>query len=59
MSKWNFGDVWETVAEVQPDAPALVLGSHTRTWREFDQRADNVGRWLLGADVDEKDKVAL
>ena len=59
MSKWNFGDVWETVAEVQPEAPALVHGGHTRTWREFDQRADNVGRWLLGADVAEQDKVAL
>ena len=26
MSEWNFADVWETVAEVQPDAPALVHG---------------------------------
>ena len=59
MSKWNFGDVWETVAEVQPDAPALVHGSHTRTWREFDQRADNVGRWLLGRRRRREDKVAL
>ena len=59
MSKWNFADVWETVADELPDAPALVHGSHTRSWREFDQRADNVGRWLLGADVAEQDKVAL
>ena len=59
MSEWNFGDVWEAVAEVQPDAPAVVFGGHTRTWREFDRRADNVGRWLLGADVAEQDKVAL
>ncbi|MGD0880719.1 MAG: AMP-binding protein [Acidimicrobiales bacterium] len=59
MSKWNFADVWETVAEEIPDAPALVHGSHTLTWREFDQRADNIGRWLLGAGVAEQDKVAL
>ena len=59
MSAWNFGDVWEAVAAAQPDAPALVLGDHTRSWREFDQRADNVGRWLLGADVAHQDKVAL
>jgi acyl-CoA synthetase (AMP-forming)/AMP-acid ligase II len=59
VSKWNFADVWETVAEELPDAPALVHGSHSRTWREFDQRADNIGRWLLGAGVAEQDKVAL
>ena len=59
VSKWNFADVWEAVADELPDAPALIQGSHTRTWREFDQRADNVGRWLLGAGVAEQDKLAL
>jgi fatty-acyl-CoA synthase len=59
VSTWNFADVWETVAEELPGAPALVHGSHTLTWREFDQRADNVGRWLLGAGVAEQDKLAL
>ena len=59
MTTWNFADVWETVADLLPDAPALVHGAHTRTWREFDQRADNVGRWLLGAGVARQDKVAL
>jgi acyl-CoA synthetase (AMP-forming)/AMP-acid ligase II len=59
VSKWNFADVWETVAEVLPDAPALVSGSHTRTWRELDERADNVGRWLLGAGLAEQEKIAL
>jgi 3-oxocholest-4-en-26-oate---CoA ligase len=59
VTTWNFADVWETVADQLPDAPALVHGSHTRTWREFDQRADNVGRWLLGAGVARQDKVAL
>ncbi|HVC66801.1 MAG TPA: AMP-binding protein [Acidimicrobiales bacterium] len=59
MSKWNFADVWEAVAEEVPDAPALVHGDRTRTWREFDGRADRVGRWLLGAGVAEQDKLAL
>ena len=27
MSKWNFGDVWEAVADELPDAPALTQGS--------------------------------
>ena len=59
MSQWNFADVWEAVAAELPDAPALVHGSRTVTWREFDQRADDVGRWLLGAGVAEQDKLAL
>jgi len=59
MSKWNFADVWEAVADEIPDEPALVHAGRSRTWREFDQRADNVGRWLLGAGVFQQDKLAL
>jgi acyl-CoA synthetase (AMP-forming)/AMP-acid ligase II len=56
---WNFGDVWETVADVLPDAPALTHADHTLTWSGFGQRADNLARWLLGAKVERQDKVAL
>ncbi len=59
MSKWNFGDVWEAVADAIPDAPALTQGSTTLTWAEMDGRADNLARWLLGAEVGYQDKVAL
>ena len=59
MTAWNFADVWEAVADELPDAPALVHGGRTRTWGEFDRRADNVARWLLGAGVTGQDKLAL
>jgi fatty-acyl-CoA synthase len=59
VSQWNFADVWEAVADGLPDAPALVHGDRTLSWREFDLRADDVGRWLLGAGVGEQDTVAL
>ena len=59
MSTWNYGDVWETVADTLPDAPALTHGERTRTWAELDQRADHLARWLLGAPVARQDKVAL
>jgi acyl-CoA synthetase (AMP-forming)/AMP-acid ligase II len=59
VSTWNYGDVWEAVADTLPDAPALTHGKDTRTWAELDRRADNVARWLLRAGVEPQDKVAL
>jgi fatty-acyl-CoA synthase len=59
MSAWNYGDVWEAVADTQPDAPALIQGGRTVTWGQMDRRADGLGRWLLGAGVACQDKVAL
>jgi fatty-acyl-CoA synthase len=59
VTSWNFADVWEAVADEVPDAPALTFAGQTRTWREFDQRADNVARWLLADGVAHQDKVGL
>jgi acyl-CoA synthetase (AMP-forming)/AMP-acid ligase II len=59
VSSWNYGDVWEAVADELPAAPALTHGEVTRSWSELDRRADNVARWLLGAGVAAQDKVAL
>ncbi len=59
MTAWNFADVWEAVADELPDAPALTHGDRTLRWSEFDHRADNVARWLLGAGLARQDKVAL
>jgi 3-oxocholest-4-en-26-oate---CoA ligase len=59
VSKWNFADVWETVADELPEAPALTHGDRTVGWREFDRRADGLAGWLLGCGVGHQDKVAL
>jgi fatty-acyl-CoA synthase len=59
VSKWNYGDVWEAVADELPDAPALTHGDRTIRWGELDVRADNLARWLLAAGVVHQDKVAL
>jgi 3-oxocholest-4-en-26-oate---CoA ligase len=58
MSGWNFAEVWETIAELIPDAPAQVHGDRRYTWREFDERANGVADTLLQAGVVEQDKVA-
>ena len=58
MSDWNFGDVWEVVADRLPEARALVHGGRARSWAELDRRADGVARVLLDAGVARQDKFA-
>ena len=58
-TSWNYADVWETVADVQPEAPALGQGDRSIAWGEMDRRADGVARWLLGLGTARQDKVAL
>jgi fatty-acyl-CoA synthase len=58
-TSWNYADVWEAVADVQPAAPALVQGERRRCWQEMDRRADGVGRWLLDQGITRQEKVAL
>ncbi|MDQ1446008.1 MAG: 3-oxocholest-4-en-26-oate---CoA ligase [Acidimicrobiaceae bacterium] len=58
MPGWNFADIWETIADTQPDAPALVHGDRRVTWAEFDARANGVASWLLDLGVARQDKVA-
>jgi acyl-CoA synthetase (AMP-forming)/AMP-acid ligase II len=46
MSGWNFADVWEEIARVQPDKPAIECGATSLTWAEFSSRADRLGSGL-------------
>ncbi|TML08697.1 MAG: acyl-CoA synthetase [Actinobacteria bacterium] len=59
MTNWNLAELWETVADRLPDAPALVHGSTRRSWRQFDHNADGVARTALDHGLREQDKVAL
>jgi len=36
---WNLADVWETIAGVVGDAPALMHRDLVRTWSEFEDRS--------------------
>ena len=58
MPGWNFADVWEAVAETQPDAPALAHGDNRITWGQFDARSSGVAKWLLDLGATHQDKVA-
>ena len=55
---WNFADLFEALAERQPEAMAQRHAGVTTSWAEFDRRADGVAATLLAAGVVEQDKVA-
>ncbi len=55
---WNFGDVFEVVAEAVPDRPAQIHGDVVRTWREFDRRANALAHDLRDAGLGQQSKVA-
>ena len=58
MSDWNFADVWEAVADLLPDATALVHGDRRVSWTDFDRRASGVATALLDSRAKAQDKVA-
>ena len=58
MTGWNFADTWETIAETIPGAAALLHGDLTRSWEEFDARADGVAQAYLDAGATEGTTVA-
>ncbi len=58
MDGWNYADVWETIAEIIPEATAVAQGDRRLTWGEFDERANGVARALLDAGAAHQDKVA-
>jgi 3-oxocholest-4-en-26-oate---CoA ligase len=58
LASLNFADVWERVAEAIPDAPALVHGSQTATWRQFDSRASAIASALVANGLTRQEKVA-
>jgi acyl-CoA synthetase (AMP-forming)/AMP-acid ligase II len=55
---WNLADIWESVADALPDAPAQVHGERRFTWAEFDRRADGVAGALLELGVGRQSTVA-
>jgi acyl-CoA synthetase (AMP-forming)/AMP-acid ligase II len=59
LSNWNYADVWETVADVQPESIAVTQGDRNVAWREFDRGADGIAQFLLDLGTVQQDKVAI
>jgi acyl-CoA synthetase (AMP-forming)/AMP-acid ligase II len=58
VSDWNFADVWDEIARLQPDLPAVIRGDEVTRWGELQQRSGAVARRLLDAGLPHQAKVA-
>jgi fatty-acyl-CoA synthase len=58
VSSWTFADVWEAIAQAQPERPAVIQGERVLNWGEFDARADALAAHLIVAGLDQQAKVA-
>jgi 3-oxocholest-4-en-26-oate---CoA ligase len=56
---WNFGTVFESVADAIPDHIALVQGKRRWTWRELDERAARLAAALRELGLGPGSKVAF
>ena len=56
---YNLGDLIELVAEAVPDRLAIVAGGTRYTFRQFDERTNQVARALLELGVEPGAKVAM
>ncbi|HEY5070457.1 MAG TPA: acyl-CoA synthetase [Caulobacteraceae bacterium] len=52
-------EIWETVADTIPDAPALVNGEKRRSWRQYDDRAARIASALAAAGLGLDAKVGI
>jgi acyl-CoA synthetase (AMP-forming)/AMP-acid ligase II len=58
VTNWNFADVWDVVARVHPERPALVYGDRRVSWADFERRAGGVAASLVAAGLGHQAKVA-
>jgi len=58
VSAWTIADVWEAIAGMQPDHPALIQGERVISWGQFDARADALAAHLVASGVSHDAKVA-
>lgn len=55
----NFGDLFDAVARLVPDRPAIAFGDRTISWRELDGRSNRLARYLIDLGLQPGSKVAF
>ena len=48
-AEWDLARLWHTIAQLAPGRPALVHGSHTVAWGQFDTAAAAVAEAPLAS----------
>ena len=56
---WQFADVFEAIAEVIPDLPAIVYGEQVVSWQNLDQRSNSLAHDMVAAGITSQSKVAV
>jgi fatty-acyl-CoA synthase len=55
----HLATAWEAIADVLPDAAALVSGETRRSWQEYDERASRFAAFLNDQGVGQETKVGI
>ncbi len=58
MSNWNYAEVIEAIAEIQPHAPAITQGDRTLSWEKLEQESRALAQWLLDQGLSHQETVA-
>ena len=56
---WNYADLWESVAASLPDEPAVIHGSESLNWRDFDAQANGLAAHFLSVGLTHQSKVGI
>jgi len=57
MDALIYANIWELIARVQPDKPAIIQGERVLSWADFDRRSDALAADLLRAGLGQTAKV--
>jgi fatty-acyl-CoA synthase len=55
----HYATIWESIADVMPEAPGLSHAEVTRTWAEYDERAARIASALTAAGLGHDSKIGL
>ena len=58
MTDLLYANVWEEIARLQPQRPAVIQGADVTSWAEFDAHADALAAHFLAAGMGQGAKVA-
>jgi len=59
VTDWQFADVYEAIAGVIPDRPAIVYGDQVVSWQSLDQRSNSLAHDMVEAGLTSQSKVAV